>query len=122
MATNDGSARWSRPRRMKVADFAAETFRQRILDERLRPGERLGSQDEVIDEMGLSRASAREALLLLQHQGFVDTRPGPAGGVYVAEPRLESAVEASVHYLRFHGIDADAVQAARTVIEPPLAA
>src|SRR5437764_11741565 len=105
MTTNGGSARWSRPRRMKVADFAAEAIRRRILDERLRPGERLGSQDEVIDEMGLSRASAREALLLLQHHGFVDTRPGPAGGVYVAELRLEPVVEASVQYLQFHGID-----------------
>src|SRR4051812_38291744 len=122
MATGGGSARWSRPRWKKVADFAADAFRQRILEERLRPGERLGSQDEVIHEMGLSRASAREALLLLQYQGLVDTRPGPAGGGYVAEPRLEPVVEASVHYQQFHGVDGDAVRAARAVIEPPLAA
>ena len=128
MATPNGgkapaaSTRWAPPLRMKAADFAAEALRRRILVERLGPGERIGSQDDVIDEMGISRPSAREALLLLHHQGLVESRPGPGGGVYVTEPRSGPAVDAASHYLQFHGIDADSVRAARTVIEPPLAA
>src|SRR5207237_291172 len=101
---------------------AAEKLRERIFDEQLPAGHRLGSQDELIDEMGLSRGSAREALLLLQYDGLVEARPGPAGGVYVAAPRVDTVVAAARNYIRFHGIQPEAISAARAVIEPPLAA
>ncbi len=49
----------------------------------LRPGERLPSERELSERMGVSRPSLREALADLQERGLLSSRAG--AGVYVAE-------------------------------------
>lgn len=54
-----------------------------ILRGLLRPGERLPSERELAERMGVSRPSLREALADLQERGLVVSRAG--AGVYVAD-------------------------------------
>lgn len=49
----------------------------------LRPGERLPSERELAERLGISRPSLRDALAELQEQGLLATRA--SSGVYVAE-------------------------------------
>ncbi len=49
----------------------------------LRPGERLPSERELAEKMGVSRPSLREAISDLQERGLVETRAG--AGVFVTE-------------------------------------
>lgn len=49
----------------------------------LRPGERLPSERELADRMGVSRPSLREAVAELQERGLLDSRPG--AGIFVSE-------------------------------------
>ncbi len=49
----------------------------------LRPGERLPSERELAERMGVSRPSLREAISELQEQGLLTARAG--SGIYVAE-------------------------------------
>jgi GntR family transcriptional repressor for pyruvate dehydrogenase complex len=49
----------------------------------LRPGERLPSERELAEKMGVSRPSLREAIAELQERGLLESRAG--AGVYVAE-------------------------------------
>ncbi|MFC3613898.1 FadR/GntR family transcriptional regulator [Lutimaribacter marinistellae] len=49
----------------------------------LRPGERLPSERELSDRLGVSRPSLRDAVAELQEQGLLTTRAG--AGIYVAE-------------------------------------
>ncbi|MDK3072065.1 FadR/GntR family transcriptional regulator [Sedimentitalea sp. JM2-8] len=49
----------------------------------LRPGERLPSERELADRLGVSRPSLREAVAELQARGLLSTRAG--SGIYVAE-------------------------------------
>lgn len=49
----------------------------------LKPGERLPSEREMSESMGVSRASVREALTALEAIGIVDIRPGE--GTFVRE-------------------------------------
>ena len=49
----------------------------------LRPGERLPSERELSDKLGVSRPSLREAVSDLQTRGLLDTRAG--AGIYVAD-------------------------------------
>lgn len=49
----------------------------------LKPGERLPSERELAEKMGVSRPSLREAIANLQNRGLLDTKAG--AGIYVAE-------------------------------------
>ena len=54
-----------------------------ILQGILRPGERLPSERELSDKLGVSRPSLREAIATLQDQGLLDSRAG--AGIFVAD-------------------------------------
>lgn len=59
----------------KNASLAAtEVIREAILDGRLPPGRRL-KEEELAQELGISRTPVREALLMLQAEGLVDAAP-----------------------------------------------
>ena len=65
----------------------AELTAQRIAD-RARgaaPGARLGTKKELRELCGVSVGTFNEALRLLQSRGVVAVRPGPRGGLFVAE-------------------------------------
>jgi DNA-binding GntR family transcriptional regulator len=53
---------------------ASEVIRQAIIDGRLAPGRRL-KEEELAGELGMSRTPVREALLLLQSEGLVESIP-----------------------------------------------
>lgn len=53
---------------------ATEVIREAILDGRLPPGRRL-KEEELAQELGISRTPVREALLMLQAEGLVDASP-----------------------------------------------
>lgn len=53
---------------------ATEVIREAILDGRLLPGRRL-KEEELAQELGISRTPVREALLMLQAEGLVDAAP-----------------------------------------------
>jgi GntR family transcriptional repressor for pyruvate dehydrogenase complex len=59
----------------------------------LRPGERLPSEREMADKMGVSRPSLRDAIAELQARGLLTARAG--AGIYVAE-LLDSAFSDSL--------------------------
>ena len=57
-----------------ASEGACEVIRQAILDGRLPPGGRL-KEEELAQELGISRTPVREALLMLQAEGLVDAAP-----------------------------------------------
>jgi GntR family transcriptional repressor for pyruvate dehydrogenase complex len=63
---------------------AAGRLERLIAEGRLRPGERLPSQRDLAERLGISRASLREALTALETRGLVSVQPGR--GVFVARP------------------------------------
>jgi GntR family transcriptional regulator len=62
-----------------------EDLRRRILDGRLKPGDRLPSETDLVREYGVSRWTVREALAVLTQDGLVMTTHGK--GRFVAERR-----------------------------------
>ena len=67
----------------KLSQGAVRQIEALILRGILRPGERLPSEREMSEKMGLSRPSLREALSDLQDRGLLISRAG--SGVYVAD-------------------------------------
>ncbi len=67
----------------RVADTVMHQIEQLILRGILRPGERLPSERDLSEKMGVSRPSLREAIADLESRGLLTTRKG--SGVYVAD-------------------------------------
>jgi DNA-binding FadR family transcriptional regulator len=80
-------------------------------------GEVLGSEPELLDRYGVSRAVFREAVRLVEHKEVARMRRGPGGGLVVTAPTVESVMDAVAVYLFYVGADVDEVFEARLVLE-----
>ncbi|WP_069298873.1 FadR/GntR family transcriptional regulator [Neptunicoccus sediminis] len=67
----------------RIADTVVRQIEQLILRGILRPGERLPSERDLSDRLGVSRPSIREAIADLVERGLLATRAG--SGIYVAD-------------------------------------
>jgi DNA-binding FadR family transcriptional regulator len=56
-----------------------------IGERRLRPGDHIGTRADLREETGVARATINEAIRLLQERRRIVLRPGPGGGLFVAE-------------------------------------
>lgn len=72
----------------RLADVVAKEIEQRLLEGRLKPGDRLPSERDLAVQLGVSRASLREAIQKLATRGLLESRQG--GGTFVTD-RLDSS-------------------------------
>jgi DNA-binding FadR family transcriptional regulator len=61
--------------RRNLNEVVAERIRQYILDNKLKPGDRLPTEQELSDRFGVSRVSTREATRALGFLGIIDAAP-----------------------------------------------
>ncbi|WP_299950418.1 FadR/GntR family transcriptional regulator [uncultured Modestobacter sp.] len=85
-------------------------------------GESLGSQSELRQRYGVSRAVLREAVRLVEHHHVARMRRGPGGGLFVVAPDARPAARAIVIYLESVNTSVDDLMEARRLIEPLAAA
>jgi DNA-binding GntR family transcriptional regulator len=64
-----------------LADWVTTSLREAILNGYFEPGEKL-DQDQIAEELKVSRTPIREALSRLESEGFIDVRPHR--GAYIA--------------------------------------
>ena len=105
----------------KAADVLAGILREKILNGQLDEGSDLPNERDLGTQSGLSRASVREALRILEGEGLLATRVGRNGGSAVVRPTM-ATIERSVGiFIRGQRIRFEAVLETRTAIEPPSA-
>ncbi len=82
-------ARAGRLPQVRVAESVADHLRERILagDDEYR----LPTQDQLVQEFGVSYPSVREAIRILETEGLVTVRRGNVGGAEVHRPSESSA-------------------------------
>jgi GntR family transcriptional regulator, transcriptional repressor for pyruvate dehydrogenase complex len=76
--------------RVSRAELVARELEREIVDQR-KPGERLGTKEDLRQRFGVAVATVNEALRLLETRGLVEARPGPGGGVFVSRPAVRVA-------------------------------
>lgn len=76
----------SRKRAGGLAQAVATDLTQQIRDGKIRPGDKLPTEIELIEQQGVSRTVVREALSQLQAAGLVETRHGIGTFVLAAAP------------------------------------
>ena len=77
---------------MSALETALQGLRELIADGTLRPGDRLPSEGELCERLGVSRGSLREAIRMLAALGVLDTRHG--SGSYVSELNAADLIKA----------------------------
>ena len=105
----------------KASDVLAAHVRDLIVGGRLSAGDALPTERALVTESGLSRASVREALRVLEVEGLISTKPGRTGGSTVTLPGRASVARSVELFVRSHGITLAALLECRVAIEPPLA-
>jgi len=105
----------------KAPDVLAEHLRETILRGELAEGSPLPTERELGERSGLSRASVREALRILESEGLIQTRPGRNGGASVKQPTAQSIARSVGLYVRGQRIRLRSLLETREVIEPAMA-
>ena len=70
--------------RISRAEAIAHELELEITGGRRRPGDRLGTKDDLRQRFGVAVATINEAIRLLEMRRYVEARPGPGGGIFVA--------------------------------------
>lgn len=70
-----------RPRR--AVDDIVEQIRARIQSNELRPGQKLPSERDLSEQLGVSRNTLREAIRMLEVSGLVTLKKGAHGGAFL---------------------------------------
>jgi GntR family transcriptional repressor for pyruvate dehydrogenase complex len=78
-----------RIRQPRVAEIVASRLRDDILSGRLREGDILPSQENLLVDFGVSPPALREAIHILELDGLISVRRGNMGGAVVHQPSAE---------------------------------
>ncbi len=112
--------------RKGTRERAAIRIARRLVGEirrrRLRPGTRLAAEHRMVEDLGVARATVREALRFLELQGALRIKAGPGGGPVVSVPGADHLASLLSLHLQFAGATFQAVVDARRSIYPVLAA
>ncbi|MGC8658520.1 MAG: FadR/GntR family transcriptional regulator [Desulfomonilaceae bacterium] len=105
----------------KVSHYIVEQIRDAILTGEFKPGDRLASERELIDQFQVSKASMREALRVLEGMGLIETRKGTGGGIFAAEVNMNTTVHSLTNFLHFKNVSVADITMLRYFLEPRLA-
>jgi GntR family transcriptional repressor for pyruvate dehydrogenase complex len=105
----------SPPRRHRLSDSITEQIEQLIVEGKLTPGDVLPSERDLAKQLGVSRPSLREALLVLESRGLVQARRG--GGFGVTDVTGPTITDPLVHLLQRHPSTIDDVLELRHGLE-----
>jgi len=114
--------RGPRRRRVKAATALAKNIAREIHRRELRPGDKLLSEQKMVERYGVARGSLREALRYLELQGVLRIKSGPGGGPVIETPNGRHFASTLALMLQFVGARFRALIETRWVVEPGIAA
>jgi DNA-binding FadR family transcriptional regulator len=103
---------------IRIARKLASEIRGRSLG----PGTKLDAEHRMVEDLGVARATVREALRFLELQGALRIKAGPGGGPVVSVPGAEHLASVLSLHLQFADASFRSVVDARCSIYPVLAA
>jgi len=78
------------PVRLDASEHIAREIRLYVERKGLKPGDRIGTENELAREFGVSRPTLREALRLLAGSHLIQVNQGRSGGIFVSATANES--------------------------------
>ncbi len=105
----------------KISQHIIDQVRNAIFEGRLKPGDKLPSERELIIKFRVSKATLREALRSLEVLGFLDIRKGVSGGAFVTEVDMVKARDSFTNFLLFKNLSLEDLSEVRLLLEPYIA-
>jgi GntR family transcriptional repressor for pyruvate dehydrogenase complex len=102
----------------RVSHNIVQQIRDLIINGSLKPGQRLPSEQKLSEEFGVSKATLREAIRVLEALGMLDVRQGVSGGAFVREIDDEIIREHLYNYFFFQNPDIKDFTQLRSIVEP----
>ena len=100
----------------------AESIAREIHRRGLTAGDKLLSEQKMVERYGVARGSLREALRYLELQGVLRIKSGPGGGPMIQTPDGRHFASTLALMLQFVGARFRAIVETRWVVEPGIAA
>jgi GntR family transcriptional regulator, transcriptional repressor for pyruvate dehydrogenase complex len=101
----------------RMSEAIVEQIRGLIRSEKLRPGDRLPSERDLGERMGVSRVTIREAMRVLEAGGLIEIRVGARGGAVVTSPSSKKIGTGLADLISLSPLTATEVTEARQVFE-----
>ncbi|WP_437187116.1 FadR/GntR family transcriptional regulator [Planctomicrobium sp. SH668] len=101
--------------RVKLREVVAEQVKAYIVEQNLKPGDRLPTETELAKQFGVSRLSLREATKSLEYLGILESRP--RRGLTVGTMNMEKVVAHLGFHPALQDVSPDQLIGTRVVIE-----
>jgi len=108
-------------RQLRVFEEIVAQLKESILTGHFKPGEKLPTERELVEQFQVSRVAIREALRTLENSGFIVTRQGANGGAYVTDLNFEFLANAFLDLFLADKISIPELHRVRLIIEPEIA-
>jgi DNA-binding FadR family transcriptional regulator len=106
--------------RVSRAEAIARELENEIAGGTLEAGERLGTKQDLRQRFGVAVATINEAVRLLEIRGLIQARPGPGGGVFVADSSTRVALNPLILGFNWHAASRRDYQEVLSALEPLL--
>lgn len=102
----------------RASELVADKLRSLIVMGEVTAGASLPPEKELVKQLGVSRATLREALRLLQAEGLIATKQGPKGGIIVQKPGSANLTRSLSLLLQLEDTPFQMLLEARCLLEP----
>jgi GntR family transcriptional regulator, transcriptional repressor for pyruvate dehydrogenase complex len=73
----------------RSSQIIVEQIKDAIFQKKIRPGDKLPSERQLMEQFQACRVTVREALKLLEYAGILEIKRGTQGGAYVRDPNIK---------------------------------
>lgn len=105
----------------KLTELVANSLRRKILSGELPEGSHLPPEPDLVEQLGVSRPTLREALRVLESESLIRPRRGSRSGAEICAPSVDVSARYMGFVLQHGGVTIEDVLRARRIVEPPLA-
>lgn len=95
---------FQKARKNRIYQDIVDQIEEAILDQRLKTGDMLPSERDLIEKFEIGRGTLREALRVLEQKGLIEIRLGTNGGAFVKGLTTEKISESLALLIRFQKV------------------
>ena len=105
----------------KISTVIIQQIRSAIMQGKLKPGQALANEKELIEQFDVSKHTLREALRTLEGMGLLTIKRGAGGGPVVSEIDIDTARDYFASFLFFQNVARADISEVRKLAEPYIA-